>query len=755
VKKFIKDRLGTIILFVIFAVLLLVGTFRIKEAKNNAITYSDEYEAPEKTADLSAAGEYVAIAKSDKLELRYNDVKGAIQVVNLENGYVWNSIYDDKVNGKNPNTLWKSIIRSSIAISYNDLKKKDSGAKDLYAAKDCGYLESVYIPNGVSVTYGFLKPGIYVTVEYTLEDDQLVVRIPYDKIQELSRYAITTISVLPYLGACENTNPGYLFYPDGSGSVTTFERASERPANVTEAIYYSYTNGELSYTNLHTTDGYNRYTASMPVCGLKNGENAVFGYVTEGACNTAVVVDPAGTSNLLLNRIGFNVYLRNIYNVSMYNVSTGDNNTSGNRNLTRVDKKLIPENKEIRYSFLYGDKASYSGMASVYRDYLVSNGLLKKAEDTNNNALALKLLMGTKKDGIVFDEYIPMTDYDQAIEIFERLNKLGVSDAQVILEGWQKNYEVYELWGPDRRLGGTSGLKKVSKYAESNDWINVFLKESLMFATSDTKKIDKEDDIAVNGLNLDIATELMSGKVVYLLNPNAVSRRNSELLKKLRKYSGVGIAYEDLGQFIYADFNPAHTYTKNETLKEYMKAFENAKAENKQVAVLGTNAYSLAQADYLYNLRAESYGLSITDYAIPFVQMVVSGLIPYSSEDAGNLCYDLPTQKLQWIEFGSMPYFYLTAESALNLRDTSNDVLFSSTYEDWEPVVVDTYIEFNERLAAIKGRQMIAHTYISSSLRKVEYDNGCVIYINYADKEQKVEGQVVPAKNYVVIGGGR
>ena len=41
IKKFFLDRIGTIIFLVIVAILLLVGTGRIKKARSNAITYSD------------------------------------------------------------------------------------------------------------------------------------------------------------------------------------------------------------------------------------------------------------------------------------------------------------------------------------------------------------------------------------------------------------------------------------------------------------------------------------------------------------------------------------------------------------------------------------------------------------------------------------------------------------------------------------------------------------------------------------------
>ena len=58
VKKFLKERLGTIILFVIVIVFLIWGYFSIEEARSNAITYNEDYEAPEGDVDFTIPGEY-------------------------------------------------------------------------------------------------------------------------------------------------------------------------------------------------------------------------------------------------------------------------------------------------------------------------------------------------------------------------------------------------------------------------------------------------------------------------------------------------------------------------------------------------------------------------------------------------------------------------------------------------------------------------------------------------------------------------
>lgn len=755
VKRFIKERLGTIIFFAIVCLFVVWGVARIDKARQNAITYDDNYEEPEATADLLQEGKYVSVAKTDSLELFYNDTKGTIQVKNLKNGYVWKSIVDkDVYDVDSLNNYWTKYVQSAITITYNDLKRKDAVAKNLFSCGDCKSLTTEYITNGVSVTYGFTTPGIYVTIEYILDGDQLVVRIPKDKNRkensERSRYALTTIEVMPFFGASMDNDDGYLFYPDGSGAVTTFAKVDTRPSNVVGAFYYTYSHRTVTYTNLFSSDDYAKYTLSMPVYGIKTDkDNALFAAATDGEENTGLAVYSSGTV-LNLNRMGFLVYTRNIFDAAANSISNGSGMSNAGR-IQRVDKERIDEDKEIRYFFLNGSNATYSGMAAAYREYLLEKGELKPTENSGM-ALALKVLMGTTKEGMVFDEYISMTDYAQVQEMLDRLSTAGVDNVEMVLRAWQEGYAYSEYWGPASQLGGKNGLKNLNTYLESHPEFNVYQEIDTTGVTSKTRGLQEDVDVVYNGLDVQVAAEDFDGMNYYILNPGKAFERNSKLLSNLKNYGRISVGYETAGKYVYPDYNINDTYTKAQTADKIREMFAETSASGRKVAVRGSNQYVYANADYLYDLREESYGLNITDYSVPFVQMVLSGLIPYSTEGEGNLSYDLQVQKLKWIEYGALPSFYLTYESALNLRDTGFSTLFSSTYADWEDIVVSTYQEFKNNLSDIYGQQMVEHTILTDDLIRLTYADGSKVYINYGSTEASRDGVRVPAKGYLVVG---
>ena len=72
-------------------------------------------------------------------------------------------------------------------------------------------------------------PVFKMALEYTLDKDGFSVRLPANGIRfNESKFQLTNVSVLPYMGAGNNTYSGYTFYPDGSGALFAFEDLADR-----------------------------------------------------------------------------------------------------------------------------------------------------------------------------------------------------------------------------------------------------------------------------------------------------------------------------------------------------------------------------------------------------------------------------------------------------------------------------------------------------------------------------------------------
>lgn len=757
VWKFVKERIGSIILLVIVLVMVIWGYTSVKAAQSNVGTSSEAYVAPEGNVDPNAVGSYVSVGKNDEVELFYNEAKGTIQLKNLKNGYTWKGVVDQDIYDlESLNARWSSYMKSAISISYNNLEKRDTVYSPMYSARDVTILETEYLDNGVSVTYGFGEIGIYVTIEYLVDEQGFVVKIPMEKVREDTVYLLNTIEVLPFLGAADDDVDGYMVYPDGSGAITTYANVGERPSSVKAGMYRVYSDKNMSYMSLVFNDNRERYAASLPFIGIKNDDNALLGAVTVGAESSGMSVYPSGNSNINLNHIGFEIYTRNLFNVNVSSITGSGGVAANSATVQRVDKNLIMEDREIRYFLLDGEEANYSGMASIYRQYLLETGQIKDViGDGDEMPLALELLMGITKDGLLFDEYVVMTDFDDVIGILDKLKARGITSTETVLTDWIKGGwdTIPDYWPPASQLGGKGGVKSINEYVEANSGDRIYLENQFTVGSTAGGGFSEVDDVAYDGLDVTMSIEDFDGVEYYLLNPQISYNRNEKFLDKINNYDNLGVGYYYLGTIAYADYNEKHPFTKTGAVNKYKELLKSTQENGHGVAVSGMNQYIFESADYLYHTREGSYGLSITDSSIPFVQMVISGLIPYSTENAGNLTYDLQTQKLKWIEYGALPYFQLTKESALNFRESDYDSIFSSTYDEWEDRVVEVYEDMHRNLQCVYGKQMTSHDILETNLIRIGYENGVVIYINYNNADRTAEGVSVPANSYVVVGG--
>jgi hypothetical protein len=224
-------------------------------------------------------------------------------------------------------------------------------------------------------------------------------------------------------------------------------------------------------------------------------------------------------------------------------------------------------------------------------------------------------------------------------------------------------------------------------------------------------------------------------------------------MKDYRSYNIDGIKFEKFGRVVYTDYQKENPVTRQETAAYWERFMEMSIKELGHVAVDGGNAYVLKNADRLYKVPVSDSGYLFSDESVPFYQMVVHGLIPYSS-DPGNLFYDFSRQKLQWVEYGYMPYFLLTYATSSLFQHTQAEELYSTEYRDWFGIASETYREFDSRLGNTWNQYMTGHEKLDEGFYMVTYSDKTRIYVNYNDKAVYAGGHIVRPMDYLVIDGG-
>jgi hypothetical protein len=688
------------------------------------------------------------LIETDTLAFTYEYETNTLKVKDKVSGCTWHStVQEDMYDIGSANKTWQANMKSLFIMAYTNFKE-DRG-RILKVQSGAANMEVSLTGEGntLRAEYSFPELEMAVTLEFILDDDTLIVRIPEDGIREDGIHGIVGLEIMPFMGAAKNGTEGYMLVPDGSGALVMFEEKAGQAVSGGHRLYaYGPELVEVQRQRFDPeTEGIE--TVLLPVYGIKSGDSAFIAYITDNGSDAGINMALSGYA-VALNRIYAEFTYRRTYNASRAHIDLrGD--LSEQKVDYKVIKEMIPGDREIRYTFLRGDKADYSGMACAYRDYLLGSG--KMIRNEHKLSLALDLFMGIKERRIIFDYFVKMTDFQQAKDIIEELYNLGVDKMQVNLVGWTSGG--YGSWPGhfpvEGKLGGERRLRELSEYIREIGG-TLYLQCNYIDAYAENGGYSKRNDTVKQG-NSETVTNADSSR--FLMNP---VRAYAKLKSDLDDFSRVGISgisFERIGSYTYYDYNKKMPVTRGETAGYMAEMVSAARERIGSAAVRGGNAYVLAYADRLFDIPMNCSGYLVYDESVPFYQIVVHGSIPYTSQP-GNLFYDFEKQKLQWVEYGCLPYFMLTYEHSYKLKNTDYNHLFTSHFSEWVETAYVVYQEFRSRLDGVWGRLITEHEKLEEDIYRITYDNGSRVYINYRHDTARVEGIEIPPMDYAVVTEG-
>lgn len=343
-------------------------------------------------------------------------------------------------------------------------------------------------------------PVFKMALEYFLDEKGMSVRLPCNGLRyDMSVYTLENISILPYMGAGHSNNPGYNFFPDGSGALFDYE---ELDINATTAVSGMVYGTDFAYHNISQTNAYQQ-AVRYPVYGsvasetiynytyTDNQNNTLNGSVSatvkteeeiraelESSKSTLVTMTTetydrgflaiieAGDSLAKLETYhGGSVHdynhVRNYFNPKpkdSYDIADSISVTSSST-WTVVSNRKYTGSLRIRYVFLTDEEkaieakvadpdftyyeTTWLGMAEAYRDYLIEKGILKKLTENDveeNIPLYLEVFgaMETQQTIMTIPVMVmtPLTTFENVYDIYEDLSSNGVKNINFRLTGF-------------------------------------------------------------------------------------------------------------------------------------------------------------------------------------------------------------------------------------------------------------------------------------------------------------------------------
>lgn len=676
----------------------------------------EEEDLVEKITDEEALKKCTQVAQNDKYILYFDDgeredeteaetASSRFCLYVKETKKCWwsnpiNAFADDTVidqsKGTGMKTAQRKQVASNVMITYAELAQDKRTTKNVYSMSGSKekYKE---IDNGIEITFNFTKPKITVPVRYVLEDEGLRVSVDVSKIKEKNTSeengtVLTNIALNPQFGAAPAADingvptEGYMIIPDGSGAVINYNNGKSGYSIAYDQKLYGrdYTAVPLSAPKV--TD-----QAYLPVTATVSGKDGLVIIADEGDANADVCAQISGQQSQSYNTTYFSFELRS---TDTYYMS----GNAGNK-LTVFEKGSIETpSVSVLYVPVTDEKSvNYADVAKVYRDHLIANGGLKQITQEGQYNFYLDLYGGVMKEqsilGIPVNLKTSMTSFEEAGEIIEKFTSEGVTDIVVGYNDWTNKLikgNISTKFKPAGKLGGKGDFEDLESYAESVG-AEIYPTVENLTMNSSTLGYWTFTNTAIRVSNAFSRQSTYSIAFGYeekgvspaLLTPNAYGKVFGEILDSFTDKGQDKISYGDYSTALVSDFLKKEKSVRYKTRQTIVQGYEDATNGGiNKILCDGANAYLFKYASHITDVPIYSSGFNITDFDIPFYQMVIHGYVPYSST-AINKSSDAQEAFLLSIAYGSGLHYDMIHEQAQEIADTDYDDLYYAYYDAW------------------------------------------------------------------------
>jgi hypothetical protein len=676
--------------------------------------------------------DYAPAAENDTLRLYFREASAAIIVEDKRSGRLWRSSPADLQDNKGTTTTWRKQIAYPVQISYVDAERAQAKILKLDRVK----LTYQPVEGGVRANFAFEETGLGFSLLFTLHQDCLQATLPEEAVVEPEENSLVDMDILPFLGATHDGDEGYIFFPDGSGALMHYDTTHpDQVQQITSVIYGTDTSGGLRGST--GTAAY-RQDVVMPVFGLNAGQAGFLGIVTQG--------DFDATLNVA--RSGKGINYNHVWGQFLFR-RQGRFSLTGGQPALLFQPDRIPGDRQIRYCFLNGPDASYTGMAARYRAFLVEErGAQRVAED--QPLINLAFFMGVERRTWFLADMVQMTSFSEAGAILDELAGLGVERADVTLWLWSRGAtsgKYPQRLPVDPRLGGEEALLALAAATEARGQ-RLFLNDNYLVVAPGAPGVMPYLD-AIRGVD---GLPMGSPEEGYLLNPQvALERYAARDMPVMAGLGADGLELDAFARLALPDRNNVSPFSREGFAAKWMELAALARQQLGAAALDGSNTYAIPHADRLDFVTLDSTHYDLFDDTVPFFHIAAHGLVQYTGSPY-NLISDGRRMWLRHVEYGATPFFVLTKASSAQLFRTGANGIYSSQYSTWRDEVIRQY-QVMETLAPLAGQFITGHERLAEDVFAVTYEDGSRVIVNYRHEAYNLGGLEIPAQDFVLIPG--
>lgn len=639
-------------------------------------------------------------------------------------------------------------------------------------------------------------PLFRLAIEYTFDENGFKASIPAKSIRyNETNYTLDSIVMLPYFGCStvkevsgKKTTDGYLFLPDGSGTILEYFNADGTVKTGAQAVnVYGIDYAYQDLTNYTTSQ--NAETCRFPVYGLadyydvytetarsgrpnridySSGRRGFVAIIEEGE-SFATITASLGTmlwTGFVTSSCEYNTVYASFSMQQTDNVSLGSGIGSGSSLTTSVDTRYTG-NYTIRYMTLSDNKnavaePTYVGMALAYRNYLINIDSISKY---TNEELKEKIPLYIQSFGSmkVNDTFLTfpvkvtreLTTFADIKTMTEQLEGAGITNIKYILSGFANGtasssyYPSYVKF--NGKVGGNKGFKDLIDYSADKD-IEILpnFDFSNMTYTRSGVSLKKHGAVMMSGRyatnrNYDPVYQIISSKGhsnivstgAYDYIYSKFSKAYDKFFKKFDNYSG-SLAALTLGTDLNSDFDKENPITREESKLNTIEFIASLYNKYNSVLVEGGNAYTVPYVTDIISLPLDNSNYSISTASVPFLGIVLHGCVNYTGKPI-NMAGDVMYEVLKSIENGASPYFILLYQNTEELKTTNGylNQYYSVNFQTWGDDVVKYYNMINGAIGGFQNADITSHSFVTAL--RMNSDEALMLFKEHANAKETVE----------------
>ncbi|MBE6889503.1 MAG: hypothetical protein E7485_05775 [Ruminococcaceae bacterium] len=713
-----------------------------------------------------ALAECQLYAESSTHALYVNESTGVFAVKDKNTGYCWwsnpyNADSDPVARGTNLAGLKSALCIEGRKVLDTEHSKTD--LKSYAESVEKGGFKIEKIENGFKGTLEFATAGLTIPYCVTLVDDYFEISVPVNEIVERELLgdtaetirSIIIMSLFKDLGAGSSEEEGYIITPDGSGAVINFNNGKTNASEYTQRIYGRDVAISSDLAPAKTEQAY------LPIIGIVKEDNALLAVVTEGEAYATARASISGQGATGYNSAWFDFNMRSYDSYYM-----GQSNAA----LNAYEEQMIPEEKiSVRYYPIAKEGADYVDVAHRYQKHLIDEGVLTDGKTKDGDVpFYLDLFGGTIKQqsvlGFPVSLETPATTYEEAKEIVEKLNALGIDNMVITYEDFNAagmTSRISSFVDYSGTLGGKNAFWKLADYCNSigatlagSVDIQEFERSGNGYSTTSSSVIRVTKAYATqNEYERAFGTPHDTRESWYILTPAYYEEVVQKVVDSYVKEGLTSISLEQATNMLYSDFtaNTVKHASRQQAVKNLEACFSMIDASGLTFVADACNDYALKYVDYIRNVPLYSSNFDVYDYDIPFYEIVIHGYIPYTTK-AKNASSGADEMFLLSVATGTPVHYEVMHENPNEFTDCAYDTLFYAYYEGWLDIAANEYRLTQDHLKALADETITDFEYVTQDNVKTTFSDGTVIEADLENLTLKINGTEVKLADYGLKG---